>query len=116
MSKGFLIILVRLLLAQTLGAFHLALLSATTWTIHGTEPGGPRPYGRRESPLLVCRTVRALGWRGSSSLQRTIELAPRKGPHHGGEFQGCLGTGRTLVMSLDDIESKRDEDLGFEKS
>lgn len=46
----------------------------------------------------------------------TQEFVLQKGPRQGGEFQEGPGIGMPPGTSLDDIESKRDEDFGLGKA
>jgi hypothetical protein len=49
--------------------------------------------------------------RGSSSSRRTIELDPRRGAVREECSRGCLDIGRLSGTSLNNVESKRDEDI-----
>jgi hypothetical protein len=50
-----------LIWSQTLGAYHLAILSIATLMVHDTGLDGLRPYDKSGSPLLMCWMVSALG-------------------------------------------------------
>jgi hypothetical protein len=72
---------------------------------------GPRPCCRSGSPLPAGQTVRSC-----AEGRRTIELALGRDLVKEESSRGCLEIDRPPETSLDDIESKRDEDLRLKKS
>jgi hypothetical protein len=47
--------------------------------------------------------------------RRTLELAPGRDPAREEGSKGCPKLGRSLGTPLDNVESKRDKDLGLEE-
>jgi hypothetical protein len=62
--------------------------------------------------------VRALGrtTHTYAEVRRTLKLVPGRDLDGEESFRGCPRIGRPLGTSLDDVESKKDEDLGLEES
>jgi hypothetical protein len=91
---------------------RLAVLSAGA--LHGRGSDGPRPRWKSGSSLR--RNGRSVTAQSRLLPRETLELVSQERLRRRGEFQGCPGVGRPAGTSLDDVESKRDEDLGLGKS
>jgi hypothetical protein len=74
------------------------------------------------TPLCIASNDSCTGTRWSATAQdhliswKTLELVPHEGPCREESFKVCLGVDGPSGTSLDDVESKMDEDLGLGES